>query len=163
MNKAQRKEISKLAQAVSHAMAVMTERAEAFGLLANPEAGWALTSEAGQAARAAYVGNMRDLFTEAGVVGNLEQHRDDEQDKYDNMPEGLQNSDSGEAMQAGIDALEEAISELESAESTIEDAISDVENAKDEDELDDACSKLEDAILELENCADMIESATCAA
>lgn len=38
----------------------------------------------------------------------------DERDKFDNMPEGLQMSDRGEAMERAADALESARDELQS-------------------------------------------------
>jgi exonuclease VII small subunit len=52
----------------------------------------------------------------------LESVKDEEQDAFDNFPEGLQVSERGEAM-------ENAISEMENAISSIEDAISSIENA----------------------------------
>ncbi|HIW32330.1 MAG TPA: hypothetical protein IAA29_06045 [Candidatus Paenibacillus intestinavium] len=52
----------------------------------------------------------------------LENIRDEEQDAFDNFPEGLQVSERGEAM-------ENAISEMEDAISNIEDAISSIETA----------------------------------
>lgn len=45
----------------------------------------------------------------------IESERDAEQEKFDNMPESLQSSDKGEAMQAGIDALTEAYDAMEQA------------------------------------------------
>ena len=38
---------------------------------------------------------------------------DDEQDKFDNMPEGLQESERGEAMQEAIEQLETACENLD--------------------------------------------------
>jgi len=43
----------------------------------------------------------------------LESERDDEQEKFDNMPEGLQGSEKGEKMEQGISDLDTAIHELE--------------------------------------------------
>lgn len=45
----------------------------------------------------------------------IEEMRDDEECKFDNMPEGLQESERGEAMQEAIDKLESAASSLEEA------------------------------------------------
>ena len=45
----------------------------------------------------------------------IEEMRDDEECKFDNMPEGLQESERGEAMQEAIDNLESASSSLEEA------------------------------------------------
>lgn len=44
---------------------------------------------------------------------NIETARDDEQEYYDNMPEGLQGSEKGERAQSAIDALEEILSKLD--------------------------------------------------
>lgn len=53
---------------------------------------------------------------------DLESAKDEEQEAFDNLPEGLQVSVRGEAM-------ESAISEMENAISNIEDAISSIETA----------------------------------
>lgn len=45
----------------------------------------------------------------------IEEMRDDEECKFDNMPEGLQESERGEAMQEAIDNLESASSSIEEA------------------------------------------------
>jgi len=55
----------------------------------------------------------------------LEEVASEEQDAFDNMLEGLQQSDKGQAM-------EEAISELESAFEGVIDAIASAENARGE-------------------------------
>lgn len=39
--------------------------------------------------------------------GILEEVRDEEQESFDNLPEGLQEGEKGERMQENIDALEE--------------------------------------------------------
>lgn len=52
----------------------------------------------------------------------LESIKDEEQEAFDNFPEGLQVSERGEAM-------ENAIGEMESAISSIEDAITSIETA----------------------------------
>lgn len=46
----------------------------------------------------------------------VEELRDNEQEKYDNMPEGLQQGSSGETIQERIDECETLISELDSVE-----------------------------------------------
>jgi predicted nuclease with TOPRIM domain len=63
--------------------------------------------------------NRRDL---QGYVDSLEEIKscletmqEDETEKLDNMPEGLQESERGEAMQEAIDNLESAASSLEEA------------------------------------------------
>lgn len=45
----------------------------------------------------------------------IEEMQETEQDKLDNMPESLQESERGDAMQAAIDNLESASSSLEEA------------------------------------------------
>jgi hypothetical protein len=45
-------------------------------------------------------------------IGNI---RDEEQDAYDNMPEGIQAGDKGEVAQAAIDAMETVINDLENS------------------------------------------------
>lgn len=47
------------------------------------------------------------------LVAELEGIRDTQQDRYDNMPEGLQQGDTGVLLEERINALEEWISELE--------------------------------------------------
>ena len=43
----------------------------------------------------------------------LEELRDEEQDAFDNMPEGLQYSEKGEMAEAAVENLEMAMSEIE--------------------------------------------------
>ena len=50
------------------------------------------------------------------IKSELETLRDEEQDKYDNMPESLQSGDRGETLQATIDNLESAINDMESVD-----------------------------------------------
>lgn len=56
------------------------------------------------------------------LLGQVTDMKDDEQSKYDNMPEGLQDGEKGERMS-------EAINELETAEVALEEAKSAIENA----------------------------------
>lgn len=63
-------------------------------------------------------------------IDTLDQIREDvetmqngEQDKLDNMPEGLQESERGEKMQEGIDNLESAIDSLRDAIDYLNDAM----------------------------------------
>lgn len=50
------------------------------------------------------------------LVGALEEIRDNEQDKFDNMPEGLQQGDTGQTIEQNVESLDEWISELQSIE-----------------------------------------------
>ena len=54
--------------------------------------------------------NRRDL---ASIISDLQSLLDEEQSKYDNLPEGLQASEKGETLQFGIDRMQEAIDALE--------------------------------------------------
>lgn len=56
----------------------------------------------------------------ADAKGIVESCRDEEQEYFDNMPEGFQNADRGSNAQSAIDAMEEAIGHLETIESTDE-------------------------------------------
>lgn len=58
----------------------------------------------------------------------LEEMRDEEESKFDNMPEGLQEGEKGKAMREAIDKLDEIVNMLESIT----------------DDLDDACNELYD-------------------
>ena len=53
-------------------------------------------------------------------IGVLETVRDEEQDAFNNMPEGIQNGDRGATSQNAIDELESAISNLETARDELE-------------------------------------------
>ena len=46
--------------------------------------------------------------------------KEDEEDKFDNMPEGLQESERGEAMQEAIEQLETACDNLDEVISALE-------------------------------------------
>lgn len=74
----------------------------------------------------------------ASIVSDLEELRDELQDRLDNMPEGLQEGDIGQLLQERIDALDSAISDLESIDiDTIqEDALSDYRSDLDFEEDD---------------------------
>ncbi|MBR1834471.1 MAG: hypothetical protein IJ785_03060 [Bacteroidales bacterium] len=49
------------------------------------------------------------------IKSKLESMKDDEKMKYDNMPEGLQESERGEQMQEAIEALDDAVMSLDEA------------------------------------------------
>ena len=49
------------------------------------------------------------------VKTDLEFMQEDEESKYDNLPEGIQDSERGEAMQEAIENLESAVSSIEEA------------------------------------------------
>lgn len=51
----------------------------------------------------------------AEVVESIEFLRDEEQESFDNLPEGIQESERGEQMQEYIDSMENALTSLEEA------------------------------------------------
>lgn len=53
----------------------------------------------------------------------IEQVRDDEQEFFDNMPEGLQEGVRGEAAQEAIDELDNALAQIEDAIVSLEGSI----------------------------------------
>jgi hypothetical protein len=62
----------------------------------------------------------------ADISGDIEAIRDEEQDKYDNMPESLQSGDKGERMNEGIEHLTSLLDAIESFD--IESHLSDLES-----------------------------------
>lgn len=52
----------------------------------------------------------------------LETLRDEEQESFDNMPEGLQQGDRGQATEASASALDEAVNALDEVLSQIKEA-----------------------------------------
>lgn len=59
----------------------------------------------------------------------LESLRDEEQECYDNMPEGLQGSDQGQRIEGIANDLDSAISTLDSAISEVDNAVDEIEEA----------------------------------
>ena len=68
--------------------------------------------------------------TVEGIVGQLEELRDEQEEKRDNMPEGLQDGEIGELLQERYDEVDEMIIELQGVELGI-----DTEGAE-EDEIE---------------------------
>ena len=54
---------------------------------------------------------------------------EEEQSSFDNLPEGLQNSEKGEAIQIAIDALGNAVNLIEEALQAVENATSELTEA----------------------------------
>lgn len=61
---------------------------------------------------AARIAGLQEIARE--IIGALESIRDDEQDYFDNMPEGLQAGERGEKAENAISALDDVISDIES-------------------------------------------------
>lgn len=59
----------------------------------------------------AYLDKASDMISDA---------MSDEQDAFDNMPEGLQESERGEAMETAIDNMDDAISKIDDAKECVE-------------------------------------------
>ena len=53
-----------------------------------------------------------DMAVQNAIL-NFQEVADEEQEKFGNLPEGLQNGEKGEALQNSADALNEAVQELE--------------------------------------------------
>jgi len=66
----------------------------------------------------------------ADALGDLEGIRDEEQEAFDNMPEGLQEADAGIRALEAIDALEEAISQVETMTEAYDEALANIETAQ---------------------------------
>ncbi len=52
------------------------------------------------------------------IVGELESLRDETQEKFDNMPDGLQQGDSGQLLESRVSSIDDAISTLESVDTS---------------------------------------------
>ncbi len=61
------------------------------------------------------------------AMGLLAEVKDDEEAAYDNLPESLQESERGEAMQEACDTLEEAVDAAQEAFDNLEDVKSRLE------------------------------------
>ncbi len=88
----------------------------------------------------------------ADVQSQLETLRDEEQEYYDNMPEGLQAGEKGDKAQEAIDSIDEAINQVE----TTHDSIGQALEASDKE---DKQEYLNAAVDEIENAADSISAA----
>lgn len=62
-----------------------------------------------------------DLIAEAKEIFEL--IKDEEQEKFDNLSEGLQQTENGQRFETNVDTLDNAISSLEEVESYIEEAM----------------------------------------
>jgi hypothetical protein len=68
--------------------------------------------------------SVADIATKeeiADLISSFESLRDEQQEKLDNMPEGLQQGATGELLQERIDQCESIIGELETIDSELED------------------------------------------
>lgn len=59
----------------------------------------------------------------AGIALELEELMNEEQEAHDNLPESIQETESGERMQSAADALEEAYSSMDSVHDNLTEAL----------------------------------------
>lgn len=78
------------------------------------------------------------------LKAEIENLKDDTQGKFDNMPQGLQDGDSGQMLQERVDALEDVIGNLDSVDTSLE-LGPDIEGMEDGDEKEKAISEAEDS------------------
>jgi uncharacterized protein YukE len=71
------------------------------------------------------------LSTMQELHATLESLRDEEQEAFDNLPEGLQQADRGQSMEAIASALDDAVDTLSSALGDIDNVADDFINALD--------------------------------
>lgn len=99
----------------------------------------------------ATVYNAYDIFDGdvSALISSLEEARDGEQEKLDNLPEGFQQGDVGQQIQERIDTIEASISDLEELNSKIEEEEG-IELPPKPANEDDVERVLEDAAIDLE-------------
>ena len=72
--------------------------------------------------RSQELGDVIDYLDDA--IMRLEEIRDDEQESFDNLPEGLQSSRAGDSMQDAIDRLEGFCDDIETVKASVFDMMS---------------------------------------
>lgn len=66
--------------------------------------------------------NMEDLESFVNQIKDrLENLRDETQEKFDNMPQGLQDGDTGQQLAARVDACDELINEIDGVDQSFDD------------------------------------------
>lgn len=79
---------------------------------------------------AAIRARIEDVQTEmAYLMEDLGNLRDDEQETFDNMPEGLQASENGERIEAAANALAEAWGTLDEIDTILQSAMGQIDEA----------------------------------
>lgn len=58
-----------------------------------------------------------------GLLAEIEELRDEEQEALENLPESLQETERGERMQTAVDALDEAYTNLDSVNDSLNEAL----------------------------------------
>jgi uncharacterized protein YukE len=72
-------------------------------------------------ARRKALGEIQDQLTD--LQSALELFKDEEQECYDNLPEGIQYSEKGEAMESAVESMEAAYDNIQDAIDNISEAI----------------------------------------
>lgn len=62
------------------------------------------------------------ISTLGAIISDLENFQSEEQDKFDNLSEGLQQAESGQKIEAAANALQSAIDYAEEVKGAIEEA-----------------------------------------
>lgn len=66
---------------------------------------------------------IQDILNElSGLRGRIEDLQSEEQEAFDNMPEGLKQSDRGQACEAAASALENAVSAIDEIDASLNEA-----------------------------------------
>lgn len=71
-------------------------------------------------ARREKIAEALSLLSQARTI--IEDVQTEEQDAFDNMPEGLQSGERGETMSRGLEYLDAAVSSFDDIEASLEDA-----------------------------------------
>ena len=78
--------------------------------------------EAVQDLKADSYDSMEDFESDIeGIKGDLENLRDETQSSFDNMPEGLQQGDTGQLLEARVQGLEDLIGEFDGLDFSVDD------------------------------------------
>ena len=145
MNNAQRKQIAGIQKDLE---APMLWLASLRGALENSDDSDSVLTDEHTAQLEDAVNKLED------AAARIEELREEEEDKFDNMPESLQSSEKGEALEAAKDALTEAFDTLDmlvsdlgndiSSDTTCAEASEILETA--EETLDEVCCCLDNAV-----------------
>jgi hypothetical protein len=73
-----------------------------------------------------------------GIVGQLEELRDETEERRENMPESLYDSPVGEMLQGRVDSVDEMISEREDIDLEIEEGLTEEEKQERYEEIQQA-------------------------
>ena len=93
------------------------------------------------------------------VVGQLEELRDEQENKKSNMPDALQDSASGELLQERYDALDSAISDLESVDISFDEEEPDESKEAEHEKWEEALKEKVDEIAQ--ELSDALDNISC--